>query len=290
MRLGVYGAFYGAAHPWKGPRQGAQSGGDGDKRGYGLTRLTPERPLLGERAIRAPAMLPCFLHDPIPDGHDHQRGNDSAACQPQPVADAHLLCQSVSDYRIDVAAAEGLPRGHDHEPETMSELPASLSPGAPSERVARRTLAQRRRRVLASALTVILITLVMLLLTILNRDEQAVRACRERMEQALVTFQQHHEEWLRDPLKFPLPSVEAQLGDVWREHVLDNWRYTEQAAAADDVGVCCCERPHSRLFRPSGRHVIVFNVPGQKYGLRWMDEDDFVRRADELGFRLPVRP
>ena len=172
----------------------------------------------------------------------------------------------------------------------MSESPASLLPSAPSERAARRTLAQRRRRVLRSALTVIAIMLVMLVLTVLNRDEQALHACRERMEQALQTFQKHHEEWLRDPLKFPLPSVEAQLGDVWRDHVLDNWRYTEQAATTNEVGVCCCERPHSRLFRPSGRHVIVFNVPQQKYELRWMNEDEFIRRADELGFRRPVRP
>jgi hypothetical protein len=172
----------------------------------------------------------------------------------------------------------------------MSETPTALSPDAPSERVARRTLAQRRRRVLRSALIFIVITLVMLVLSILARDEQAVRACRERMEQALVTFQQHHEEWLRNPLKFPLPSVEAQLGDVWRDHVLDNWRYTEQAAIADEVGVCCCERPHSRLFRPSGRYVIVFNVPRQKYELHWLNEEDFLKRANELGFRLPLRP
>ncbi len=171
-----------------------------------------------------------------------------------------------------------------------TESPASASPEAPSERVALRTMVQRRRRVLRSVLAVVLGALVLLVLSILNRDAQALEACRQRMEQALKTFQQHHQEWLRDPLKFPLPSVEAQLGDVWREHVLDNWRFTEQAAYAHEVGVCCCEQPHSRLFRPAGRYVILFNVPEQKYELKWMDEPEFARRAVELGLRVGARP
>jgi hypothetical protein len=171
-----------------------------------------------------------------------------------------------------------------------TELPAAVSPGAPIEPVALRIMAQRRRRVIRGVLTVILGTLVILVLSILNRDQQALDACRARMEDALKTFQEHHQDWLRDPLKFPLPSIEARLGDEWRDHVLDNWRFTEQAAYSREVGVCCCERPHTRLFRPAGRYVILFNVPAQKYELKWMHESEFARRAAELGFRIERRP
>ena len=161
---------------------------------------------------------------------------------------------------------------------------------APSEHVARRAMIQRRRRVLRSIFTIVAVTLVILLLTVLNRDEQAVQGCRERMEQAVKTLQQHHTEWLRDPQKFPLPSIGAQLGDVWRDHVLDNWRFTEQAAFAREVGVCCCEQPHSRLFQASGRYVIIYHVAQQKYELVWMNELEYQRRAEELGFRIQSPP
>ena len=244
-----------------------------------------------------------FLHDPVAQGEDHEHGDAGPAGEQQPVEDFHVgaevivLERTISSVGVP-ATIESLrpcwkacpPAATVDELKSMTtEWPASVSPGAPGERVARRTMAQRRRRVIRSVLTVVLVTLVMLLLSVLSRDEQAVWGCRERMELALKTFQQHHQEWMRDPLKFPLPSIEAQLGDIWRDHVLDNWHFTEQAAFAREVGVCCCERSHSRLFRPSGRHVILFNVPEQKYELKWMDESEFARRAKELGFRAPVR-
>lgn len=170
---------------------------------------------------------------------------------------------------------------------TEPHVPGSST--ATSGAIASRVMMQRRRRVIRSALTVLGVTVVMLVLTIMNRDQQAVESCRHRMETAQETLQEQHQEWLRDPQKFPLRAVAAQLGDVWREHVLDNWRFSEQAAFARRVGVCCCERPHSRLFRPAGRHVIIFHGGEHRYELIWMNEGEFAEQAEQLGLQVTAR-
>lgn len=159
-----------------------------------------------------------------------------------------------------------------------------------SERVARRTLVERRRRVLRRVLFVVAVTLVMVVITVANRDQQSIDACKQRMEYAVKALREHHSEWLRDPQKFSLPLLEAQLGDAWRDHVLDNWRFTEEAAFAREVGVCCCERPHSPMFLPAGRYVIIYHVAAQQYELKWMTEREFAEHAEELGLRVRVRP
>jgi hypothetical protein len=170
------------------------------------------------------------------------------------------------------------------------DTPPLSNPSVTSDRVALRTLGERRRRVLRNVLFVVVVSLVMLVLTVANRDQQAIDGCKERMEYAVKTLREHHREWLRDPQKFALPLIEAHLGDTWRYHVLDNWRFTEQAAFAREVGVCCCERPHSPLFLAAGRHVIIYHVAEQEYELKWMTEREFARRAEELGLRVSIRP
>ncbi len=173
--------------------------------------------------------------------------------------------------------------------ENQSSVAAGSTPAG--QRVAHETLVQRRRRVIRSVLAVLAMTVVMVLLSLAGRDQQSIESCRQRMEAAVKILQESHGEWLRDPLKFPLPSIADRLGDVWREHVLDNWFYTEQAASKREVGVCCCERPHHRMFMSDGRYVIIFDVRRQRYELQWMDESRFAQRAEELGLHARrVRP
>jgi hypothetical protein len=169
------------------------------------------------------------------------------------------------------------------------DAPTLSNPGAASERVTMRTLGERRRRVLRSVLFVVVVMLVMLVLTLANRDQQSIDACKKRMEYAVATLRDHHGEFLRDPQKFPLPLIARHFGDAWRDHVLDNWRFSEQAAFAREVGVCCCERPHSPLFLAPGRHVIIYHVDTQQYELKWMTEREFAKRAEALGLHVRVQ-
>jgi hypothetical protein len=168
------------------------------------------------------------------------------------------------------------------------ETPPIRVPTAASERAELRTVGQRRRRVLRRVLLVAVLALAMLVLTVVNREQQAIDSCRERMEYALKVFQERYDQGLPSPTELPLPSESGEVGRRLREHVLYNWFYTESARA--EVGVCCCQHAHTPLFFPDGRHVIIFNVRQGRYELRWMEEDEFARRADDLGLRVRVQP
>ena len=151
------------------------------------------------------------------------------------------------------------------------------------DRVALRTMAERRRRVVRSVLTVVFVTLVMVVLSVLNRDRAAISSCEDRMRYAVRVLQENHKQWLKDPARFPLDVIRDRLGDAWNSGVFENSRFTEQAAFMGSVGVCCCERPHGRLFRPGLRHLIVFKVREETYQFLTLEEGEFARQADGLG-------
>lgn len=167
-------------------------------------------------------------------------------------------------------------------------MPGDISTGslrpASTESVAWRTLFERRRRVWRSVLLVLILSLAMIVLSIVNRDQQEVDGCRQRMEYAVAEFQRQYDEKGLSPTAVPLPEGTGELADRLRAHIHYNWFYTE--SPHEEVGVCCCRHPHTRLFLPAGRHVITFSVRQRKYKLTWMNEDEFVRRAEALGLRL----
>jgi hypothetical protein len=146
----------------------------------------------------------------------------------------------------------------------------------------------RRRRVLRSVVTILLTSALLVVLTVLLRDQQSLDSCLERMRAVQREFQQ-----LRDAGQAPprdllaTVDVDEDVRKSVRDHVFYNWFFTESPRA--EVGVCCCRYPHDRIFRAAGRHVLVY-VPGQRrYELRWMDEDEFLRRS-ELGLSRGLQP
>lgn len=163
------------------------------------------------------------------------------------------------------------------------EQPTPQTPAA-SDAVARRTMGERRRRVVRSVLTVVVVTLLLLFLSILNRDQQAIEGCRERMEYMVKVFQEHRDKGLRSPSELPMSSQDRGH----RDEYVYNWLYTE--SYRPKVGVCCCRVPHTRLFQLPRRYVIVFDSKERKYRLEWMKETEFAARAAELGLRVSVRP
>ncbi len=151
------------------------------------------------------------------------------------------------------------------------------------ERILRRTLSERRRRVLRSVATVAFVSLVMTVLAALNRDREAIDSCEQRMRHAVRILQDNHKDWLKNTTRFPLDIVRDRLGEAWNWNVFENTRFTEQAAYLAAVGVCCCERPHGRLFRPGLRHAIVYRVRDETYEPRTLTESEFAQQADALG-------
>lgn len=172
---------------------------------------------------------------------------------------------------------------------SLKASPTQPATGPPSSN-RERTFGERRRRVWRGLFVTFAATVLVVALSISNRSQQAITSCRERMEYAVRLLQERYTESLRDPSRFPLREIAEQFGSPWRDHVLENWRYTEQAASVREVGVCCCEQPHARPFGRDGRHVILFNVKQQRFELVWLDEEPFQRRAEALGLAVRVRP
>ncbi len=178
----------------------------------------------------------------------------------------------------------------------MSDAPKTTPyEQAVQEQVVLRTSSQRRRRVIRRVVGFILMLMVMVGLSVHVRDQAAIRSCQQRMEFAAAEFRRLHEAARRNPLQFPLaaedPTDTAKARELnrLREHVHYDVLYADRIASSRRVGVCCCSRPHNRLFQPAGRHVIIFDVDKRDYVVEWIDEPDFQRVAGELGLRVPTR-
>lgn len=177
---------------------------------------------------------------------------------------------------------------------TMDPNPPATAATA-RERVQRDTLKRRRRRVIRSSLTVVVITAVLILLSVINRNRQAIDGCRERMQAAATLLEEQYQRGDLRPGRLSLahvkgdPAQERRL-ERWRNHVILNYRFSELASASREVGVCCCKRPHDRLFGPRGRHVMIFSVEKGAFTVRWFEEAALQARSDELGLYLDVMP
>jgi len=155
----------------------------------------------------------------------------------------------------------------------------------------------RRRRVWRSLAVFVIVTAAMVVLSMAQRDYQAVQACRDRLEFTRGQLQELLAHGTVAPLELPMPGHSTEAGGtpaprkpaedpfVARAHYFYNARYARQPDRKDPVGVCCCEAPHHLYLRPDGRHVIVFD--GQRYSLGWLSEAEFQRRASALKLNVP---
>lgn len=175
-----------------------------------------------------------------------------------------------------------------------TDAPSSGLPAATTMDVQLRTLRERRRRVWRSVLTFVVVTTVLVLLSIANRDESAIRSCHGRMMAARDALQQVYDRGRPVPPQLPLladvdPKDEHQQQIVHlRSHAYYNVLHDCRLNAAREVGVCACRGNHTRLIGDAGRWVIVFNSARRQYEVRWMDREEFERQADELGLRDPL--
>ncbi len=155
-----------------------------------------------------------------------------------------------------------------------------------SERVGRRTIASRRRRVVRSAAALFVAVLAMAALSIVVREQEDIKGCRDRMEYAAADLQRVHDERGRIPYELPLPEENTR-----RHHFLYNSLYPNQVSRSrPEVGVCCCFHPHSGLFMPNGRHIVVYHAERETYTVEWLSEADFAERAEQLGLRVMPGP
>ncbi len=153
-------------------------------------------------------------------------------------------------------------------------------------------MAQRRRRVWLNIGGFVLVTGLMVVLSMLQRDQQSIVSCRERLVFATRELQKRLGRGQTELVDLPLPdskgdSAQPQSEEAFenRAHYFYNSDWWREQPKRKVVGVCCCAAVHDLFLRPDGRHVIVFD--GTKYELRWMTEAEFARQGPELGLDVP---
>lgn len=166
---------------------------------------------------------------------------------------------------------------------TVADAAAPRGATLPQQRVSLRVMARRRRHVLRNGLVVLVVTAVMVVLSLANRDWQDVRRCRENLDYAVGEFRRTIDSRLL-PRAFPQrPETRSAPGVHYHYQplsvVLDMKRGT--------VGICCCARPHRLFLDRDGRHVVTYD--GKDFAVRWVTEREFADRAATLGLTVLER-
>ncbi len=174
------------------------------------------------------------------------------------------------------------------------EKPAVMDGQVVSNRIAMRTMAQRRWRVVRSTVLFVIVTIAMVIMVKLHRDAGLVRRCRDTL-----TYVVHELERLPKhtalPLVLPLPPQPEEGTRARREEATDrlrdHYRYVPTNAnllsIMRPVVICYCREPHGMTLRADVRLMILYD--GEHYELREMPEAEFRQQAERFGVHLPSK-
>ena len=144
-----------------------------------------------------------------------------------------------------------------------------------TQRARLRTLSQRRKRLWRRIAILVIVTIVMVLVALLNRDTQHLREQRKLGQKIADALQEDYASrgnWA--PLGFPLDEGLKGQGQRYYFNIFYDGR--------EKVGVCCLKKPVRFFVRTEGRIVILFD--GEHFSSRWMPESEFRAKAGQLGF------
>jgi hypothetical protein len=183
------------------------------------------------------------------------------------------------------------------------DSPASRELPRPADRVALRTMAQRRRRVWRNIILMVVTSGLVLLLSVIGRDEQSLRGpiqdSYEELEYARAELQDAFDRGGLAPPRLPLPprgelppDASPAQRERFEEEQLDRLlRYTYnqahrwQGQPERPAFVCYNQGPLDLFLREDRRHLILFD--GTQYTLETLTESAFRQRAAALGVELP---
>lgn len=147
-----------------------------------------------------------------------------------------------------------------------------------AQRAALRVANERRRRVWRNVAFFIVTFILILLLSLYNRDEQEVRADRRRMEFWRQSFQKALEAGQELPLQLPTPPGDS--GEI-RDDYIYNMMYQQVLRIRGRAALCYRAQAAHLALRRDGRHVLI--VSGRSLEIVWMNDDDFEAQAESLG-------
>jgi hypothetical protein len=157
---------------------------------------------------------------------------------------------------------------------------ASLIDGLATLRARQRTLFERRKRFWRRIALFLLVTIVIVLVALANRDLLQWRDIQKKAALVANALQQTYTDRKQDPpLRFPdLPEPYQELHKRYHFNIF----YADQQKSRRRVGVCCLQDPARFFLRADGRTVILFD--GKQFTARWMTESEFRAAALGLGF------
>jgi hypothetical protein len=158
----------------------------------------------------------------------------------------------------------------------------SLVDGVATQRARWRTLLERRKRFWRRILLLVLVTVIMVLVALANRDMLLRREVQKRAALVARALQHAYTNRPQDPpLRIPdLPAPYEKLHQDFYFNIF----YVDQQATRPRVGVCCRKDPVPFLLRADGRVVILFDGKQKQFTAQWMTERKFRDEAPALGF------
>ena len=153
-----------------------------------------------------------------------------------------------------------------------------------SRRAEERVMNYRRRRVLRSSLFFSIITIVMIVVAMAQRDRQAERGGLDAAKTAAAVL---HDAYVRERfLPLQMPADAARRG-VNAQSWSFNITYPERARNSGRVGVCCLNPPVDLFLQEDVRFVVVFD--GGDFDVLRLDESAFRQQAQALGFSTVLK-
>lgn len=162
---------------------------------------------------------------------------------------------------------------------TASTAPANIE-SSPAARVRQRRVDTRRARMLRGLGWMISLSVLAVVVTMYNRDVQAVAGDEKRMAFWRDHLARLHENGGMSPLELPLPPGDRP---PMREVFAYNVFYVREAANMGRSAVVYRKGSLPMFLRQSGRHVLVFD--GTEFSIEWLRGSLTQARAAELGIR-----
>jgi len=144
------------------------------------------------------------------------------------------------------------------------------------------TMFRRRRRFWRRAITFTVVTVVIVLVVLTNRDTQRIRGERDNALMVASVLQASYDARGRKelPLSLDFKPEDAALGRRYAFNIL----YVIDKKSRENVGVCWLKDPVRFFVRSEGRWVVVFDKTSDRFDAVWVKEDRFREEAARLGF------
>lgn len=168
---------------------------------------------------------------------------------------------------------------------TESAKDALITESSPAEKVALRRLRHRRSKLVRSLGMVSIVSLLMVAISVNERDRQLGKRCRQSL--------MRYSELIKRSLPGPIPPNLLELRDEPEILVPAHYNYISEhvlssLVSKQPLAICYCKAPHRLLWGDDGRNVLTLTEG--RFRVEWMTESVFQARRAALGAAVDPEP